>query len=156
MPKCKYRPLPPMTAERLAYFYSHVPNRPDDGCWEWGSPRHTRGYGVASFNQVKFLASRVAYFVFFGIDPMDRGVLHSCDNPPCCRGSHLFLGDQADNLMDCAKKLRTGGNKLVPEQVLDLRKLHTEGWSTVKLARHFEISQANAWDIVNRNTWAWL
>ena len=34
-------------------------------------------------------------------------VLHDCDNPPCVRQSHLFLGTQADNIADMDTKGRS-------------------------------------------------
>jgi hypothetical protein len=57
-------------------------------------------------------------------------VLHRCDNPPCCRPDHLFLGTQRDNVRDMFAKRR--GNpygargshptrKLTPEQVRAIR-----------------------------------
>lgn len=33
-------------------------------------------------------------------------VCHTCDNPPCCRGSHLFLGDALANMQDKVAKGR--------------------------------------------------
>jgi len=36
-------------------------------------------------------------------------VLHRCDNPPCCRPDHLFLGTPADNTADMIAKGRGRG-----------------------------------------------
>lgn len=40
-------------------------------------------------------------------------VLHRCDNPPCFRDEHLWLGTQADNQADMAAKGRAHGEQLI-------------------------------------------
>lgn len=40
------------------------------------------------------------------IPPETPQVLHRCDNPSCCNLDHLFLGTNADNQLDKARKQR--------------------------------------------------
>jgi hypothetical protein len=56
--------------------------------------------------------------------PEGAKVLHRCDNPPCIRPDHLFLGTQAENNKDRSLKgrTRTGtgdahGSKTHPDRV---------------------------------------
>lgn len=61
-------------------------------------------------------AHRVSYELFVGPIPAGMHVLHHCDNPPCVRPSHLFLGDAKVNAQDRAAK-----GRMTPQQMLNLR-----------------------------------
>lgn len=52
------------------------------------------------------LTHRLAYREFVGPIPEGMKVCHTCDNPPCCRPSHLFLGTDEDNTQDAISKGR--------------------------------------------------
>lgn len=60
--------------------------------------------------------------------PEGMGVLHRCDNPPCVRVAHLFLGTDADNNADKVRKCRqargetTGKALLGRAQVDEIRR----------------------------------
>lgn len=86
--------------KRLGPFWSYV--RKGDGCWEWTGARNTRGYGTYSAR----LAHRVAYAEARGAIPDGMYVCHHCDNPPCVRPDHLFLGTPTDNVRDMIAKGR--------------------------------------------------
>lgn len=77
-------------------------------CWEWTGARLPRGYGFAWDNAVgaNRLAHRLAWELTNGPIPDDLWVLHRCDNPPCVRPDHLFLGTAADNAHDMMAKGR--------------------------------------------------
>lgn len=82
-----------------------------DSCWTWQGSLNNKGYGkiqtlIAGVWKVSY-AHRVAWFLGTGKWP-DAKVLHKCDNPPCVRFDHLFLGSQKDNMQDAKSKGRLG------------------------------------------------
>ncbi len=75
-------------------------------CWEWTGTRQGQGYGILYVEGKSTLAHRFAWAFANGPIPAGMQVLHHCDNPPCTRLSHLFLGTQKDNMQDMASKGR--------------------------------------------------
>jgi hypothetical protein len=65
-----------------------------------------KGYGKLTFQGRAIYAHRLAYELTIGPIPDGMLVCHHCDNPPCCRPDHLFLGDQKANLADMVAKRR--------------------------------------------------
>ncbi len=89
-------------------FWSNVDKSGE--CWEWQGNR-TSGkwnYGIVSLGHrgERMRAHRFAWELAHGSIPEGMSVLHHCDNPPCVRHDHLFLGTQADNLEDMDAKGR--------------------------------------------------
>ncbi len=81
-----------------------------DGCWEWQGYRDVRGYGRVRWGGKSRNAHRVVALlsgVTDSIEPSpDNCILHRCDNPPCCRPDHLFVGTRHDNIVDMMEKGR--------------------------------------------------
>lgn len=89
----------------LSTFWNWVDRSSPDGCWPW--TRSTfGGYGNLRMGKGKILAHRHAYQLTYGPIPSGMDVCHRCDNPPCCRPDHLFLGTHAENMADMVAKGR--------------------------------------------------
>ena len=79
----------------------------DGECVVWSGYRHGGRYGRVRTGKTKVGAHRVAWELVHGLIPAGLFVLHRCDNPPCVRIDHLFLGTPADNMRDMMEKGRS-------------------------------------------------
>lgn len=77
-----------------------------DTCWIWRGATNSRGYGVIQLNKKAQYAHRVVLELVG--TPVSTGLIvcHRCDNPPCVRPDHLFIGTVQDNSDDMKAKGR--------------------------------------------------
>src|SRR6266581_3571890 len=68
-------------------------------CEEFQGARDRAGYGQKWMKGKTRLAHRAAWINANGPIPPGMEIMHLCNNPPCCRLSHLKLGTHADNML---------------------------------------------------------
>lgn len=124
----------------------------------WQGWRNHDGYGMFWLEGRDQIASRIAWLIEHG-DPGELCVLHRCDNPPCVRPSHLFLGTIQENHEDMRRKGRSlRGSKnhnalLNDELVRWARWLYEDGFSQVEIARHFRVGRSAVQAVVSGRAW---
>ena len=74
-------------------------------CLVYDKGNDSGGYGRFSHKGKEWQAHRFSYSYFVG-EIGDLHVLHACDNPPCVLPAHLWLGTNADNMLDKKRKGR--------------------------------------------------
>lgn len=142
--------------------------RHGDGCWEWQGCRSHRGYGRIQVDGRPHEAHRIAFQLVLGNIPSGLFVCHHCDNPPCVRPDHLFLGTCADNHADMVQKGRgpvfpanaqyAKGEKhgkaiLSDLQVFAIRQLLSTGRTQSSIAAEFGVCTATIGHIKTGRRW---
>lgn len=133
-------------------------------CWLWTASLNYLGYGQFSVKSKMKKAHRYSYELFIGKIPAGIKVLHKCDVRNCVKPDHLFIGTQADNVLDMCKKGRNvaipmrgednGMAKLTQEKVKEMREIRKNiGLSYTKIAKLFNVSQMAAYRAINRQSW---
>jgi hypothetical protein len=132
-----------------------------DSCWPWEGRTDAKGYGrVGILGLTNLGAHRVSWALTHGCDLPTQWVLHRCDNPPCVRPSHLFLGDATDNNRDRQAKGRTRGwagrsgaahhrFAVTAAMADDMRALRASGATQQAIADRFGISRGHVARIVS-------
>lgn len=130
------------------------------GCWEWHGSADGYGYGLIKIGAVRHRTHRAAWIATHGPIPNGLVVCHRCDNPPCWRPAHMFLGTNADNAADMKAKLRSASGehhpwaKLTDEQVRTIRERYAAGGITQpQLATEYGIHNSQVSRIIRRITW---
>jgi len=123
-------------------------------CWVWTGAITDNGYGIATPNCTNVKAHRLAWMLEYGQIPKGMKVLHRCDNKPCVRLSHLFIGTSSDNAVDCTKKGRNPRCQLTPNDVRQIRRLRSEGMRAAQIADRYGMSQGHIQRVVSGISWA--
>lgn len=94
---------------------------PSGDCIVAAHRKHSPNYSRVNIAGKPQYVHRLLWEYLYGEIPQGMHVLHRCDNPPCLNPDHLFLGTQADNNIDRAKKERGNVSKTSPQQVREIR-----------------------------------
>jgi len=148
--------------EQIERFWSTVDRQPF-GCWEYKGGRTGRGYGRFPLGERSRGVAAHRLSAELTMDDWNPSlmVLHSCDNEPCCRPSHLFQGTQLDNRRDSIAKGRGvlgethGMSRLTEMQVREIRDRRLRGEKLLALAADYGVSFSTISDVVHR-TWKWV
>jgi hypothetical protein len=131
-------------AKAIARFRAFVlPATTPDGCELWTGDRSEYGYGRFTYEGKYIAAHRFAVLASGRPIPPGLCSLHHCDNPPCQREDHLFVGTKGDNVHDqMAKDRKPVGErhtlaKLTEENV---REILTSPIGCYTLAKKLDVS----------------
>lgn len=134
-------------------------------CHEWIAGTDSHKYGIFWDNDSKRMlrATHVSWKLHSGEIPGKKCVLHKCDNPPCIRFDHLFLGTKAQNIADMMAKGRhrtiskfgeaNPFSKLTDKEIREIRQLYKNGVLQKELAKMFGVLQNTISGIVNYKSW---
>lgn len=132
-------------------------------CWEWQGARFPSGYGCVSTSHGKHKfsqrAHRAAWQLTRGPIPDGLFVCHHCDNRPCVRPDHLFLGTTRDNFADMRRKNRSAHGsrnvkaKLAEADIPVIRTLFEDGKSNKEIALMYGVTDGAIWFIRHGLHW---
>jgi hypothetical protein len=146
----------PYCVTPLGYFMPKV--RKTETCWLWTGAT-IRGYGSTRVAGQPWVASRLMWTWANGPIPDGLDVLHHCDNPPCVRPDHLFLGTARDNTADARAKgrLSLGSHqplaKLNEAKVIHIRGYLDNGGTLTGIASRFGVSSSTIAAIRDGRLW---
>jgi len=134
-------------------------------CIVWTGRRTTHGYGSIRFRgRENVRVTRLVWASKKGPIPQGRFVCHRCDNPPCTRIGHLFLGTNRDNQLDARVKGRTWRAigekarhaKLTADAVRDIRVRLANGEQAPKIAASLGRGRQTIYDIRRGDSWKYV
>lgn len=153
------------TRDPIERFWRNVEKGAEDECWLWTGLATEDGYGRISVDGAYMGAHRFSYELHREAIPVGKQACHSCDNPPCVNPAHLWLGTQAENMRDMARKGRANltpamvgekhtNAKLNRDEVIAIRRLKREkGLTHAELANMYGVCFQLISKIVLRKAW---
>jgi hypothetical protein len=146
-----------MNEQELAWFWDHIDQSGEpEACWLWTASCKPNGYGQMLIHddngkQKNRYVHRIAWEQAHGPIPAGKSVCHHCDCPPCANPAHLFLGSQADNMADAARKERLN-QKFTLADVAYIRQHCKYQGDSQKLAEQFAVTARTISQIASGRT----
>jgi hypothetical protein len=129
-------------------FWCRVKQTRGSGCWLWTGartgPPDQKTYGTIRVRGRQTKAHILSWQLAFGVIPAGMLVCHKCDNPPCVRPDHLFLGTSVDNTTDAFDKGRRRRCVLSAAQIIQARSMRAAGHTYRSIGDHFSVSYGAA------------
>lgn len=149
---------------RAIRFWSRVDIAEKDKCWNWEGVRFKKTSDQLDYGRYgSTVAHRVAWEMTIGPIPHGLMVLHKCDNPPCVNPNHLFLGTATENMQDCARKGRAGGEPrygednpvsiLTENQVRDILSMKPPYEPLNVTGKRYGVKGGTIWAVRHRKIW---
>ena len=129
----------------------------DGECLRWNKVKDKDGYGLSSIKGVKMPAHRAV--MSFLTDVSGQNVLHKCTNRDCINPTHLYLGDQKQNVqdqIDAGTFVRGSKNGKAKLDELSVEHIRKSSFSISSLANHYGVSYYTVWDIKRNRSWKHL
>jgi hypothetical protein len=148
-----------LTQKESQKFWSRVQIVEGDGCWLWTAGKTGSGYGAIRMHGRQCLSHRIAFEDAYADVPPGLKVLHTCDNPPCVRPDHLWLGTSKDNTDDmCAKGRNAFGEdhpiaKLKCQDVENIRAMRAAGVSANAISEWYGVPYSSVAAIIDNRYW---
>lgn len=133
-------------------------------CIYWTGSLGDHGYGIYRGQR----AHVFSYRLMLGPVPDHLWVCHWCNNRPCIRPGHLYLGTPGQNMAQKVNDGRAGGGargligqlnngvRIDTAQAQYALDLHAAGYRQVDIARLAGLTPSNTHNIVRRETWKHL
>lgn len=138
-------------------FWSKV--KKSNKCWIWKCCLTSSGYGIfINENREHIRSHRYSWSLHNGPIPKEILVLHHCDNRPCVRPSHLFLGTHLDNMRDMNLKGRHVPRRILKEwQVRKIKTaLKNKSSTYLELGKKYGVEFSTIGSIAKNRTWKWV
>jgi len=161
---CASKANPTKERDPVTRFWAKV--KKTDTCWVWTAGTSYYGYGSFHYMGKQVSASRFSYILHYGDIPDGMDVLHKCDNPPCARPDHLFLGTNLDNTQDMMAKgrwrgggqrgERNGSAKLTSADVIAIHARLAKGDKNKDIAKDLFVASSTISEIKTGKYWSHL